>query len=147
MSETDLEPLNSSTEHGIPKRAVPGLCRELAAGETPRAELARRYGVGRSAITEFAKRHAAEIDLAKQQMANEFAGMWIASKAQRVAAYMADYQASEGHQRWDHFEHVRVRTQILQAVAEELGQLPPRMQTVVMPVVHVIEGIDLEALK
>jgi hypothetical protein len=147
MSETDLEVPNNSAEHGIPKRAIPGLCRELAAGEVSRAALARRYGVVRSSITEFAQRHAAQIDLMKTQMDDQFAGLWIASKAHRIAAYQADYQASEGHPRWDHFEHVRVRTQILAAVAEELGQLPPRMQVSVMPVVHVIEGVDLEALK
>lgn len=123
------------------------LCRELATGDMTRAQLARKYGINRSGITRFAQRYAAEIAAIKAQLDNEFAGLWIADKAARIAAYQADLEASEEHATYgSHYEQIRTRTAILRAVAEELGQLPPRATLTVMPVVHVIEGVDLEQL-
>jgi hypothetical protein len=123
------------------------LCRELAAGDVKRADLARRYGVSAAYITKFAKQHAAEIDDIRASLDNEFAGLWIASKAARIAAYQADLELSEDHAKYgSHYEHIRTRTQILKAVAEELGQLPPRQTVMVVPVVHVVEGVDLKDL-
>lgn len=63
------------------------LIRALASGEKPRAELARERGVTAQAISEFQKRHAAEIQAVRDNVEDEFAGMWIAQKHERVAAY------------------------------------------------------------
>ena len=123
------------------------LCRELAAGELTRAQLARKYGINRSGITRFAQRHAREIDDIKANLDDEFAGLWIASKAARIAAYQADAERSEDGGYGSHYEQIRTRLQIYRAVAEELGQLPGRTTVTVVPVVHVVEGVDLEALK
>jgi hypothetical protein len=156
MSETEAEAeaetaryaiVNGSVERGIPRRCVPLLIRELAANEMKRTELARKYGVARATITEFAKRHAAEIADAKDRLDDEFAATWIAGKAQRIAAYQADYEMALNDPRASHHDWVRARTQILLAVAEELGQMPPKMQVSVMPVVHIIEGVNVEDLK
>lgn len=156
MSETEAEAeaetakyavMNRSVERGIPRRCIPLLIRELAAGEMKRTELARKYGVVRATITEFAKRHAAEIDEAKDRLGDEFAAAWIADKAQRIGAYQADYEMALNDPRASHHDWVRARTAILLAVAEELGQMPPKMQVSVMPVVHIIEGVDVERLK
>lgn len=122
------------------------LCRELAVGEVKRTALARKYGVSPSAITAFAKRNAAEVDAIKAQLDDQFAGLWIARKENRLAQYQADYEASEQHDKSEHFEWIRVRTQIMHQVAEELGQLPPRATLTIMPVAHVIVGVDPDAL-
>lgn len=121
------------------------LCRELATGMTHRT-LGRKYGVTHQAITAFAKRHAREIADIKADLDNQFSGLWIADKESRLAHYQADYEASEQHPKADHFEWVRVRTQIMHQVSEELGQLPPRAGVTIMPVLHVVEGADPEAL-
>jgi hypothetical protein len=123
------------------------LCRELALGEISKAALGRKYGVTGQAIGQFAKRHAREIDQIRAQLDDEFAGLWIASKEARMAQYQEDYEASQEHEKSTHFEWVRVRTQILHQVAEELGQMPPRAEVTVMPVIHVLEGVDPEVLK
>jgi hypothetical protein len=123
------------------------LCRELALGEVTKAALGRKYGVTGQAISAFAKRYAAEIDAIRAQLDDEFAGLWIASKEARLAQYQDDYEASERHEKSEHFEWVRVRTQILHQVAEELGQMPPRAEVTVLPVEHIIIGVDMEALK
>ena len=137
--------------NGSAKRIAPWLrrtlCRELAAGEVKRAALARKYGVTPAAITLFAKRHGAEIDAIKRDLDDQFAGLWIADKAARIATYQADLEQSSTGGFGTHFEQIRTRTQILRAVAEELGQLPPRTTLMVMPVVHILEGVDPEALK
>lgn len=122
------------------------LCRELAAGDVTQAALARKYGITKQAVSAFAKRHAAEIDTIKAQLDDAFAGLWIAAKENRIAQYQADYEASEAHDKAEHFEWIRVRTQIMHQVAEELGQLPPRATLTIMPVVHVLEGVDPAAL-
>ena len=123
------------------------LCRELAAGEPTRAALARKYGITRQAITQFAKRHAREIDDIKADLDDAFAGLWIASKESRLAAHQADYEASASGEYAAHYEQIRTRTAVLHAAAEELGQLPGRGgTTIVTPVVHVVEGIDIEVL-
>jgi hypothetical protein len=122
------------------------LCRELAVGEVTGAALARKYDVTRQAISAFKKRHAAEIDAIKADLDNEFAGLWIAQKSARIAAYQADLEASEGGGFGSHFEQIRTRTQVLKAVAEELGQLPPRATITIVPVQHILEGVDPSAL-
>lgn len=124
------------------------LCRELAAGEMTGAALARKYGVTRQAISAFRKRHAREIDEIKADLNDQFRGLWIASKEARIAAYEADYEMSAGGEYAGHYDQVKARTAILHAVSEELGQLPNRSATVaIVPVAHIIEGVDLDALK
>jgi hypothetical protein len=123
------------------------LCRALAAKDERPATLARRYGVSRQYVAQFAQQHATEIRTLRDKLDDDFAGLWIADKGARIAAYQDDYERSLDHPRYgDSFEHIRTRTQISQAVAEELGQLPPRQQISVQSVTHVIVGVDLDAL-
>jgi len=123
------------------------LQRAIAEGERKRADIARDFGVTRSYITHFAKRYAREIDDIRRDIGNAYAGLWIADKESRVVAYQTEYAMALGSDKATHHEWIKARTQILHIVAEELGQLPPRATVAVMPVVHVIEGVDLEALK
>jgi hypothetical protein len=132
---------------GIPRWLQGQLMRDLAAGERKRSELARELGVERSTITRFAQRHAREIDEIRAHLDDEFAGNWVAQKQRRLDAYRADFELSASCPRADYHEQIRVRSQILIAVAEELGQLPPRNMAVTATVRHVIESVDLEDLK
>jgi predicted transcriptional regulator len=132
-------PLNGSTGRQ--------LVRDLAAGEVRRAQLARQLGVSASAVTQFAQKHEREIEAIKARLQDEFAGLWIADKAERIASYQADLEMSLDSDRPTHFEQIRTRTQIKQAVAEELGQLPPRTQVVVQAITHIIENVNLEDLR
>lgn len=65
------------------------LVRELALREpgTRLGDIAKKYGVSPSAITHFAKRHAEEIAAVAAAADDEFAGILIANKAYRLAAY------------------------------------------------------------
>lgn len=121
--------------------------RALADGTEKRSAIARRFGVTAGYITQFAKQYAREIDDIRRNLDDEFAGLWIASKVNRVIAYQADYTQTLTDPRSSHHEWVKSRAMILRQVAEELGQLPPRTTVTVIPVVHVIEGIDVDLLK
>ena len=122
------------------------LCRDLATREQTPAAIARKYGITRQSVRVFAKRHATEIDAIAARLDDDFAGLWIADKGQRISAAQDDYELSLAGEYAGHYEHIRTRTQIRSAVAEELGQLPPRATVTVVPVTHVVVDVDLEAL-
>ena len=122
------------------------LVRELASGDFQNKELGQKYGVTGQAIGAFARRYAGEIDAVRGQMEGEFSGLWIADKVSRVIAYQRDYELSNQGEYAGHYEQIKARTAILRAVAEELGDLPPRATVTVVPVQHVIVGVDLNAL-
>lgn len=123
------------------------LQRAIAAGEKKRAQIARDFGVSASYVTSFARRYAFEIDQIKAELDNAFAGLWIADKESRILALQAEYVRAANADKADHHEWIKTRLMALHQAAEELGQLPPRATIAVMPVVHVIEGIDVELLK
>lgn len=120
------------------------MCRDLALGERTQTDLAAEYGVSKQAISKFAKRHQRRIDEIKAHLDDEWTGLWIADQRKRIEAYQGDYElvAASGFH-----EHVKSRTAILKAVAEELGQLPGRTTVSVTPVIHIIEGVDVASLK
>jgi hypothetical protein len=122
--------------------------RHLAAGDVTRAELARRVGITRGGMTSFAKRHQAEIEQVRAQLEAEdpWAGLWVADQHNRLAAYQADYELAAEQPNAASHQLILARAQLLNAVAEELGQLPGRGAVVVVPVQHVLVGVDLEAL-
>ena len=122
------------------------LLRELAAGDRTSAQLAADYGMTASGIREYKKRHRPQVDAIAADLANEFAGLWIADKGQRMSAYQDDYERTLEHQHSGHHEWVKSRTGILHNVAEELGQLPGRSPIITVAVTHILEGVDLEDL-
>lgn len=111
------------------------LCRHLAAQDITRSAMARKYGVSPAAITLFAKRNADRIQEVRDHLDDEFAGLWIARKANRVARYQESIEGEDVPRT----ELVAVQ----KAVAEELGQLS---HIVTATVTHVLEGVDLADL-
>lgn len=122
------------------------LQRAIATGERKRAQIARDFGVSASYVTSFAKRYAFEIDQIKAALDDQFAGLWIADKESRILALEAEYARALGSDKRDHHEWIKARLQVLHQAAEELGQLPPRATVAIVPVVHVLEGVDPEML-
>lgn len=59
--------------------------RLLAAAEISQTAIAEKFGVSQPAVSQFAKRHAEEIAAVRADMDDEFAGIAIASKVNRVA--------------------------------------------------------------
>jgi hypothetical protein len=122
------------------------LIRELAQMEKTPAQLSREYGVSRSAMTQFAARHKREIGEVKADIENAFAGLWIAQKEARLAEYQED---AERLSESDDPELLKIKHGVLRAVAEEVGQIPSKVNINVgnRQVTYVIAGVDLDALK
>lgn len=169
-----LAPRSGKLDRG-PRRAQ--LIRMLAQGDRTRAQLARYFDCDRSSITEFADRWKQEIETAKADIENEFADLWIADKRARLAEYQDDIARIHTMQDrlgeiWaelrqgpdvakqevlmaeaealsaDAVQWARVKQAALRAAADELGQIPAKMQLMVdQSVTHVvIEGVDLDDL-
>lgn len=152
---------DSPTDAVVPRTRYPlergnvrwKLIHELARGEKPQTVLAEEYGVVQSAISQFRDRHLTEINEVRADIENEFAGLWIADKKRRVAEYQAEIELIEevrgGTVRnMRDVELSKLKAAVLRAVADELGQIPARMNVSVNhKVTYVIEGVDMENLR
>jgi hypothetical protein len=120
------------------------LIREFALGEKTGRALAEQYGVSVTSIANFKKRYGLEIEEVRNNLADEFAGLWVAQKLDRIREYQ---QAAEKMADGRSPRNQEVLVTILKAVAEELGQLPARTQVNVSndTVVYEIIGIDVDA--
>lgn len=121
------------------------LVRDFALGEKTGGELAAQYGVSQTSISAFKKRHALEIEEVRNNLADEYAGVWVANKLARIQEYQeAAEKMANGHSP----RNQEVLVSILKAVAEELGQLPARTQVQVntQNVTYEIVGIPTEDL-
>jgi hypothetical protein len=121
------------------------LIRDFALGEKTGGQLAEQYGVSRTSISAFKKRNAMEIEEVRNNLADEYAGVWVAQKMARIQEYQ---QAAEKMANGTSARNQEVLVSILKAVAEELGQLPARTQVQVNTanVTYEIIGIDPEDL-
>lgn len=114
------------------------LLRDLALAEMTIQEIADKWGRSESTMYAWKTNHAAEIDAIRADAANEFAGLWVAQKVNRVAEYQADIE--------DEDVDVQVKHRALRAVAEELGQLTSK-QEIQASVTYQVEGVDPDNLK
>jgi hypothetical protein len=141
------------------------IIRELAVGDMNQAELARKYDVTEGAITQFKQRNADAIAEVRANAEDEFAGLLIANKARRIAAYEDILRKAmqptpkvdnKGGQVRDpetgepvyEFNASAAMT-ALKNVAEEMGQLASRIQLqgdLTTTTTYKIAGVDPEDL-
>lgn len=157
-SERDIQPSTlvahrGKLERGWRKRT---LIRELAEGERTMRQLAETHGVAVSSIHEFSTRHAEEITHVRDNLEDEFAGLWVAKKSNRLAEYEADLDmiaeklAEAEESGMEPKDLVAAKHRALRAVAEELGQLPNRMSVsaeVQTRVTYTVPGVDVSDLR
>ena len=101
------------------------LIRDFALGEKTGRQLSEQYGVSQTSITNFKRRYAMEIEEVRNNLADEYAGVWVAQKLDRIREYQ---EAAEKMAKGNSPRNAEVLVTILKAVAEELGQLPARTQ-------------------
>jgi len=114
------------------------LLHDLAAGDLTMLEIAVKYDRAESTIYSIKKNNAEQIDAIRADHANEFAGLWVASKVNRVAEYQADIE--------DDDLDVGQKHKALRAVAEELGQLTSKAE-IQAAITYQVEGVDPEAMR
>ncbi len=165
MAAVDRQARNSSRFKLGGLRRAP-LIRALALSGRTQTDLAEEYGVTQQSISEFAQRNRAEIDALKADAANEFAGVLIAQKINRVVALEEILEAAlepkpktdnKGFQvvdpdTGDPVYEVDGRTALaaLKQAAEEMGQLVQRTQVagdLNTTTTYRIEGVDPADLK
>lgn len=121
----------------------------LAAGEHTQGQIAELLGVTQQAISLFAKREAEAVVEVQKNLDDEFAGLWIAQKENRIAEYEA---LMEDLATADHSDPavVRAKALALKSVAEELGHLPGRLTVsgqLDTQTRYTINGVDPEAMR
>lgn len=147
---------------------------DLALSGKSQSALAERYGVVQASVSEFAARHAAEIQAVRDDSENEFAGIAIAEKAVRLATYadilekalkptpkvagkdasyvlMPEDPDNPGAERRPVMEiDAAAALKALRNVAEELGHLPNRVTLggeIGIKTDYTINGVDPENLR
>lgn len=130
------------------------LLRELALANKTQRQIAEEYDCAVSSVNEFMKRNAEAINDIRENAEDEFAGLWVAKKKNRIAAY--EEQIAFLQERIDRGAEddpqgaLKVAQAALKMVAEEMGQLTARVAVqadVNARVQYVVEGVDTEALK
>lgn len=139
--------------------------RDLALSKQSQYALAEKYGVTQQAISHFAKRNAEEIAAVAAAADDEFAGILIAQKQARLAAYQELYgiavsptpKISASGKTVSYVDpetgeagvvmevDVRAAATVLKQAAEEMGQLPTRLQVsgdMQTTTTYKIEGVD-----
>lgn len=116
------------------------LIRELALNDKTGLQLAKEYGVSANSIYNFKRKFAIEIEEVRNNLADEYAGVWVAQKMERIRQYQ---EAAEEMAAGKSPRNAEVLVTILKAVAEELGQLPARTQVNVSTQATVYEIVGL----
>jgi hypothetical protein len=122
--------------------------RLLALGELSQSQIGAQFGVTQQSVSEFAQRYATEIAEIRANLADEFAGLWIAKKVNRLAMYeeiaqqalkptpkvtpagkvVRDVDPATGTVETIMEIDGRLAAQVAKQAAEEMGQLPTRLQ-------------------
>jgi len=147
---------------GLNRRRV---MRDLALSGLTQQAIADKYGVGQSAVAMFKQRHADAIAAIAADAADEYAGIWIAQKANRLEALAEIAEiamqptpkiTNKGTLAFDESGNVikevdgRLAAQVMKQAAEEMGQLPTRLQVsgdMNTTTTYRVEGVSPEDLK
>jgi predicted metalloprotease len=120
---------------------------ELAQGDKTQRQLAAEYGVDQSSISVFLGRHHDEVKVRAERLADEWAGLWIADKRNRVIEAQADVEAiNQALGNTTDATLLRAKLAIMRQVAEELGQLTEKIE-LGGRLTYVVEGVDMSALQ
>jgi hypothetical protein len=122
------------------------LITELALAEKTQNQLAEEYGVSKAAISMFKTRNLTAIERKRENLADEYCDLWIASKRNRLAELQA---AAEKLAERPDARSAEVLAKLLKDAAEELGDLPtrPGVQINQASVTYRIEGVELGDLR
>lgn len=147
---------------------APKLIRELALGEQSQSQLADKYDVSPSAITQFKKRNFDAIEAIRKDANDEFAGILIVQKAHRLglleqlirealtpqpkvsaSGRVAYVEKDDGTQEMVEEIALDSAARMIKQVAEELGHLPNRVTlagSVDVTTTYTVEGVSPDDL-
>lgn len=117
------------------------LKRDLALRSESQRELAIKYNVSEPTISYFKKEVQQEIEEIAEKALEQVTGELVKRQDWRLLQYERDLAKLEGYRSPD---AVRARAVILKQIAEEMGQLPPRMAIAIQVAEHHYHGVDVE---
>jgi len=148
---------------GLNRRRV---MRDLALTDMTQQAIADKYGVSQPAVAAFKRKHAEAIAEIAADADNEYAGIWIAQKQNRLEALAEIVEiamqptpkiTNKGTvvfhpETGDLVQEVdgRLAAQVMKQAAEEMGQLPTRLQVsgdLNTTTTYRVEGVSPEDLK
>lgn len=138
--------LEVSTKRPLKGHTAQRLMRELAVSGKPQNRLADEYGVTQGAISHFKVKYSTEIARLSEAAADEYAGLWITDKLNRLAELQA--LAEELTDKPITPRSAEVIKGILRDAAEELGDIPNKagVNVNIANVKYEIENVNLEDL-
>lgn len=138
--------LEVSTKRPLKGHTAQRLIRELAVSGKSQTQLAEEYGVHQTAISHFKTKHAQEIGRVSEAAADEYAGLWITDKLNRLAELQS--LAEELADKPITPRSAEVIKGILRDAAEELGDIPNKagVNVNIANVKYEIENVNLEDL-
>lgn len=116
------------------------LQRALAEDKYSQRELAKQFGVSQQAISLFKTKWSEVIEEIRQDTENEFAGLYLADKKNRIAEYLQSVEDLS-----DKPQYARSHHNALRSIAEELGQLRHNVESNVN-VTYDMPGVSKEDL-
>lgn len=131
-----------SDDNKLPAHQKLDLLHDLALGDLSFAKLGEKYDRPTTWVFEFAKKAPNEEAVRRIREAgmDRMAGLWVASKQNRVAALQAD---AEEFADSDDPQFRRLRQTALRGVAEELGQLKQVIDATQHVTIHLVgDGAD-----
>jgi transposase-like protein len=147
VEDQAARPASHPGEHSIPRHRWLEVARHIVTGDLTRAQLARQFSISRSGMSQWCKRHRGLIEQVRASADTQYGAVYFADKINRLWALQQEYEVSAGQPDAARPEAIRARAAVLHAIAEELGALPPRTTVMVVPVQHVLEGVDIDLLK
>lgn len=141
------------------------MIRDIALSGMTQKEIGEKYGVGQSSVSEFATRNREAINAVRADADNEYAGILIAQKRERLALLeeIADEAMKPTPKIDNKGNHVqdrdgeyvyeidgRAAMQAVKQAAEEMGQLPTRLQIsggLDVKTNYTIDGVDPNELR
>jgi hypothetical protein len=127
------------------------LLRDLAEGALTYDAMAEKHGLSnKSSVAHYAKHYAEEIAAMRENLEDEWAGIWVADKKKRIQEYQAIVEEIEEDLRVNGQDTglQRARMTALKSIAEELGQLPSRVviRQVGQKADYSLDGVDFDDL-
>lgn len=126
------------------------LIHELAEGRHTQEQLAEKYEVTQSAISQFRQRNLATIQKIQENIQNKiddrFAALWSAKKEARIAEYERIIEQFSVVEDPD-TQNAKVVMTAIKSIAEETGQLTKNVEIGGAVTQYIIEGIDKDQLR
>lgn len=116
-------------EKKLSHRRLYALLHELAENELTQRVLARKYGISQARVSQLGTQYADEVEDMRADLEDEYAGLWLAQKAERVKAYMRLAEMLEEDLQVSGLESsfINQLQKVYKNIAEEMGQLPARV--------------------